>query len=73
LYEVVAHPITKIMCHSLSALIFFPLYCPESLAGNAAAGYYSSQDCGKPANTSSVLLEFVDSRGCKRVYKLKYG
>jgi hypothetical protein len=72
LYEVVAHPITKIMCHKSRVLIFFPLYCPENLAGSAAAGYYSSQDCGKPVNTSSVLLEIVHGRGCKRVYKLRY-
>jgi hypothetical protein len=63
LYEVVAHAITKIMCHSSRVLIFFLLYCPENLAGNAAAGYYSSQDCGKTVNTSSVLLEIVTSQG----------
>jgi hypothetical protein len=72
-YEVVARPITKIMCHCLRVPIFFPLYCPENLAGSAATGYYSSQDCGKPVNTSSVLLEFVHGMGCKKVYKLRYG
>jgi hypothetical protein len=30
LYDIVAHPVTKIMCHSSSSLIFFPLYCPEN-------------------------------------------
>jgi hypothetical protein len=73
LYEVVALPITKTMCHSSRVLIIFPLYCPENLAGSAAAGYYSSQDCGEPVNTSSVLLEFAHGRGCKVVYKLRYG
>jgi hypothetical protein len=54
LCEVVAHPITKIICHSSSSLIF-PLYCPENLAGSAVAGHYSSQDCRKPVNTSVLL------------------
>jgi hypothetical protein len=66
---VVAHPITE---NSSSILIFFPLGCPDILAGNAAAGF-RSQDCGKPVNTSSVLLKFVHCRGCKRVYILRYG
>jgi hypothetical protein len=65
LYEVVAHPITKIMCHSSRVLIFFPLYCSEKLAGSAATDYSSSQDCGKPVNTS-VCVCACGVRACVR-------
>jgi hypothetical protein len=60
LYEVVAHPKTKIVCHSSSILIFF--LCIVQKIGRS----YSSQDCGNPVNTSSVLVAFADGRGCRR-------
>jgi hypothetical protein len=34
------------------------------LAGSGAAGYSSSQDRGKPVNTSSVLSEIVHTPFC---------
>jgi hypothetical protein len=72
LYEVVAHPKTKIICQ-FKYSNFLSAVLSRKLVGNAAACYCSSQDCRKPVNTSSVLLTFVRGRGCRRVYILRYG
>jgi hypothetical protein len=53
LYEVVANLITKIICHSSSSVIFFPLCYPD------CSWSVSSEDCGKPVNTSVLLSLFA--------------